>query len=296
MSNDNNADALAEALPVIPGKDVRDIHFKIILVGEASVGKTSLIVRYVEEKFETKYKSTIGASFYNRSIAWSPDTNIHLQFWDLAGQDRLNNQSRVYYREAAGALCVCDTSKFETRKQVLSWKRLVDENCTRRDGSLISPPSIMIVNKMDLYGTIDDPWIDSEPINHPKTGILDESFYAEAEDPDELLPKPKTTYEELVAPHRNLERLKGYPDSINRKVNDVSTNNGFHAGVPTSVKDNTGIDLAIEILVTEMLRRYDSDQEQERRQQLASENDPAFQLGAKIGEPPAIAKSRCNYC
>jgi small GTP-binding protein len=297
MSNDNNLEVPVEPAVVLPSPEKRDVHFKVLVVGSSSVGKTSLLLRYVEERFETTYKSTIGASFYSKSLSWSPDTNIHLQFWDLAGQDRLNNQSRVYYRDAAGALCVCDASKLETRKEVLAWKRLVDENCLQRDGSLMSPPSVMVVNKMDLYGTLDDPWIDNEPSRYNKncTGVHDESIYG-VEDPDELLEKPKTTYEDLIPNYRHSENLKGYPDSINRRINDVSMNSGFHAGVPTSVKDNTGIDLAIEILVTEMLRRYDSNEEKERRRKIELENDPAFQLGAEIVMSPLASRSRCNYC
>jgi small GTP-binding protein len=297
MSNDNNTGVQKSNDEISSVADKRDVYFKVLVVGSASVGKTSLLLRYVEERFETTYKSTIGASCYNKALAWSPDTNVHLQFWDLAGQDRLNHQSRVYYRDAAGALCVCDASKLETRKEVLAWKRLVDENCLQRDGSLMTPPSVMVVNKMDLYGTLDDPWIDNEPSRNNKncTGIYDESFYG-VEDPDCLLATPKTTYENLIPEHRQRYSLKGYSDSINCKVNEVSMNSGFYAGVPTSVKDNTGIDLAIEILVTEMLRRYDSDEQKERRRKIELEKDPAFQLGHEREMPVSVNKSRCNYC
>lgn len=296
MANDNNVPLHVEAPAVLPSRKVRDVAFKVLLVGDCSVGKTSLVTRYVEEKFESSYKSTIGACFYTKSIAWSSDTNVHLQFWDLAGQDRLNNQVKIYYRDAAGALCVCDAAKIETRQQVLSWKRLVDENSTRRDGSLQSPPSVMIVNKMDLYSLLDDPWIDNQET--PKKNI-DESFYSgaaeTAEDPDCLLAVQKTTYDDMIDVRRDKSGLKMYPETINRKINDVAVNCGFHGGVPTSVKDNVGVELAIEILVTEMLRRYDSEEERQRRQEIENQADPAFRLGDEIMQPKAAA-SRCNYC
>lgn len=297
MANDNDLPTPTERPLASPSRNVRDISFKVLLVGSASVGKTSLVTRYVEERFESSYKSTIGACVYTKSIPWSPDTNVHLQFWDLAGQDRLNNQVKVYYRDAAGALCVCDAAKIETRQEVLSWKRLVDENATRRDGSLQAPPSVMIVNKMDLYSMLNDPWIDNQEVQSKK--IIDESFYSglpgTIEDPDCLLSVPKTTYDDMIDVRRDKGNLKMYSETMNDKINDVAVNCGFHAGVPTSVKDNVGVELAIEILVTEMLRRYDSDEERQKREDLARENDPAFRLGEEIMQPQPKA-NRCNYC
>lgn len=293
MANDNNSSDSVGSPAVFPSAGFRDVHFKVLLVGDQSVGKTSLVTRYVEERFESSYKSTIGASFYSKSIAWSSNTNVHLQFWDLAGQDRLNNQVKVYYREAAGALCVCDAAKIETRKQVLSWKRLVDENSTRKDGSLQSPPSIMIVNKMDLYGLLDDPWIDNETSQSKFNA--DESFYTGAEDPDCLLSPPTKTYDDAIDEHRDKSALKMYPERLNRKINEVAKNCGFHGGVPTSVKDNVGVELAIEILVTEMLKRYDSEEEKQRRQDVENEASQSFQLGDAV-EKPKVQAIRCNYC
>lgn len=126
---------------------------KILVVGESSVGKTSLVQRYAHGDFSTTYKATIGVDFSTKVIEWKDGMHICLQFWDLAGQDRLNNQIKIYYREAAGALCVCDVTRPESREKVLLWKDLVKCNSTRRDGSHHEPPCVLVVNKVDLLGS-----------------------------------------------------------------------------------------------------------------------------------------------
>jgi len=161
------------------------IFLKILVVGEGAVGKTSLIKKYVSGIFSTRYKSTIGVDFAVKSlvrteyeekpIGFDHTSNkqktvtsvkryeINLQFWDLAGQDRLNHQSKVYYREAKGALCVCDISRKNTRDEVLKWKEAVLQECRDSNGDQTFPPCVLVFNKMDLFSE-SEPWFEPNKI------------------------------------------------------------------------------------------------------------------------------------
>jgi small GTP-binding protein len=127
-----------------------DLALKILVVGEPFVGKTSLVQRYTQGSFSNNYKSTIGVDFSTRNILWTENLNLSLNFWDLAGQSRLNTQIKAYYRKTHGVICVCDIIRPETTEEVTSWRNLIFENCVTEDGTQTFPPIILLVNKMDL--------------------------------------------------------------------------------------------------------------------------------------------------
>ena len=144
--------------------DTEELVFKVLVVGEPGVGKTSLIRRYVDGIFTKRYKSTIGVDFSYKTLfrnvieledgkEVSKTYKITLQFWDLAGQERINSQVRVYYRQTDGVLCVSDVTREETKNQVIRWREAVMENSTDKRGIQNSPPCVLLFNKMDLFGT-----------------------------------------------------------------------------------------------------------------------------------------------
>ena len=104
---------------------MEEISMKILVVGEPSVGKTSLVQRYCRGSFSTEYKSTIGVDFSIKRIEWNSNTNLNLTLWDLAGQSRLNTQIKAYYRKTDGVVCVCDISRPETINDILNWRNLI---------------------------------------------------------------------------------------------------------------------------------------------------------------------------
>jgi small GTP-binding protein len=85
---------------------------KICLLGEFAVGKTSLVRRFVEGRFEDKYLSTIGVKVSRRTLNRAYG-ELNLLVWDLAGSDDFNAQS-PYLRGAMGAVVVCDLTRYET--------------------------------------------------------------------------------------------------------------------------------------------------------------------------------------
>lgn len=120
---------------------------KVLVVGDVATGKTSLVNRLVSNVYNEGYKATVGCEFGFKVLDLEGET-VRVQLWDLAGQDRLGGISRLYCRDAHGALVVCDVSKTETIGKTAKWKAQVDEYARCSDGSEI--PMVLCMNKEDL--------------------------------------------------------------------------------------------------------------------------------------------------
>ncbi|KAI8887612.1 hypothetical protein K501DRAFT_211751 [Backusella circina FSU 941] len=131
--------------------EMREYLYKILVVGDLGTGKTSIIRRYVHNIFSSNYKSTIGVDFALKVIQWGPDIIVRLQLWDIAGQERFGNMTRVYYKEALGAIVVYDVTRSQTFEGVSKWKKDIDTKVALPDawgGGQI--PVILLANKTDL--------------------------------------------------------------------------------------------------------------------------------------------------
>ncbi|KAK6621379.1 hypothetical protein RUM43_011685 [Polyplax serrata] len=93
---------------------LKEIMLKVLIVGDYGVGKTAVIRRYTEGKFSSNYKITIGADFSIKTIPWDTRTQINIQLWDIAGNEKLGFMSRVYYKYAVAAVVVFDISRIST--------------------------------------------------------------------------------------------------------------------------------------------------------------------------------------
>ncbi|XP_022173772.1 ras-related protein Rab-38-like isoform X1 [Myzus persicae] len=121
--------------------------FKILVIGELGTGKTSIIKRYVHKFFSQHYRATIGVDFALKSLEWDSNTVIRLQLWDIAGQERFGNMTRVYYKDALGAFVVFDVTRPATFEAVAKWKQDLDAKVSLEDGSPI--PCVLLANKCD---------------------------------------------------------------------------------------------------------------------------------------------------
>eukprot|EP00030_Apusomonadida_sp_AF-17_P002068 a242_864.p1 GENE.a242_864~~a242_864.p1 ORF type:complete len:231 (-),score=100.22 a242_864:154-807(-) len=128
--------------------DVKEHLFKVLVVGEANTGKTSIIKRFVHGIFSNNYKATIGVDFALKVLEWSPNTIVRLQLWDIAGQERFGNMTRVYYKEALGAFVVFDCNAIKSFEAVERWKHDIDEKVKLADGGRI--PVVLLANKCDM--------------------------------------------------------------------------------------------------------------------------------------------------
>ena len=119
------------------------IQRKICMLGDFSVGKTSLVERFVYNRFDDRYLSTIGVKISRKSVELDADRTIHLLVWDLAGGEEFSGSQGSYLRGAAGALLVCDL----TRKETLS---LVEAYATQLHDIQPGAKIVVVANKCDL--------------------------------------------------------------------------------------------------------------------------------------------------
>jgi len=96
------------------------ITFKVVLLGEGCVGKTSLVVRYVNNAFNDNHLTTIQASFLTKRLNINGE-KVMLSIWDTAGQERFHALGPIYYRESHGALLVYDITDIDSFQKVKNW-------------------------------------------------------------------------------------------------------------------------------------------------------------------------------
>ena len=116
---------------------------KYVIVGDASVGKSNLLLRYSHGQFREEYQLTIGVEFGSNNVAID-DKIYRIQIWDTAGQENFRSITRAYYKNSACALIVYDISRKESFENISSWI----EDCKNS-----SPKSVFMVlvgNKCDL--------------------------------------------------------------------------------------------------------------------------------------------------
>ncbi|KAI1321631.1 Ras- protein ric2 [Mortierella claussenii] len=101
--------------------DDYDYLFKIVLIGESSVGKSNILSRFTQNEFTLESKSTIGIEFATAKSIEIEGKTIKAQIWDTAGQERYRAISVVFYRGAVGALLVYDISKLSTFENLERW-------------------------------------------------------------------------------------------------------------------------------------------------------------------------------
>ncbi|XP_011448759.2 ras-related protein Rab-21-like [Crassostrea angulata] len=98
----------------------RNFSFKCVLLGEGCVGKTSLVLRYVENKFNDKHITTLQASFLTKKLNIG-GKRVNLSIWDTAGQERFHALGPIYYRDSNGAILVYDITDEDSFQKVKNW-------------------------------------------------------------------------------------------------------------------------------------------------------------------------------
>ncbi len=119
----------------------------IITLGESSVGKSSIINRYVENNFDYNFVSTLGVDFRKKNININGE-DIRLKIWDTAGQEKFRSIQKQYYRNSDGILLVFDVTKFETFNVLEEWINSI-KNQTSNDIIVV-----LVGNKIDLNNKV----------------------------------------------------------------------------------------------------------------------------------------------
>ncbi|MFX0021018.1 MAG: Rab family GTPase [Candidatus Hermodarchaeota archaeon] len=121
-------------------------RFKIVVVGDGAVGKTSLIKKFTQGTFEKDYVKTIGAQFSKYNKEFNGD-KVRLVFWDIAGQDDFNFLHHLFYKESKAAIIVYSLEESELGQNsfthIKNWYEVVEKNC----GNI---PIVLFANKVDL--------------------------------------------------------------------------------------------------------------------------------------------------
>jgi len=127
-------------------EEFREFVYKIVILGESAVGKTSLLNRFCEGIFNEDYKPTLGANIIRKDVNLEEsNTKIRLIMWDLAGQEKYNVIRSMYFQGCEGALFVYDVTRYNTFDSVKTrWLRDF-KKYIRKEGVYV-----LIGNKTDL--------------------------------------------------------------------------------------------------------------------------------------------------
>lgn len=120
-----------------------DYLFKILLIGNSGVGKSSLLLRFADDTFTDNFMPTIGVDFKIRTLEVDGKT-IKLQIWDTAGQERFKTITSSYYKGAHGIIVVYDVTDKESFKNIDTWMNEVEKHASD------NVSRILVGNKCDL--------------------------------------------------------------------------------------------------------------------------------------------------
>lgn len=131
------------------------VQRKVCMLGATSVGKTSLVRRFVESIFSEKYQATIGVKI-DRKLVQVDDTQVSLLLWDLQGEDEFQRVRMSYLRGASGLIFVADG----TRPETLAITRALRASAEETVGAV---PALLLLNKADLAEkwALDDAFVEA---------------------------------------------------------------------------------------------------------------------------------------
>ncbi|KAH3671784.1 hypothetical protein WICMUC_004542 [Wickerhamomyces mucosus] len=134
-------------------------QFKLVLLGDSAVGKSSIVTRFVKNSFDEYRESTIGAAFITKTLDLDSLTVVKFEIWDTAGQERYKSLAPMYYRNAQVALVVFDLTDLESFKKSQKW---IEELKIQGGDDLIIK---LVGNKLDLQDDVKFNIIDDDIVN-----------------------------------------------------------------------------------------------------------------------------------
>ena len=140
-----------------------DFLYKLLMIGDSGVGKSSLLLRFASDQFEDSYMTTVGLDFKIRTVEVDGKV-VKLQMWDTAGQERFRTITRSYYRGSQGIVVVYDVTDNDTFENVKHWlseieryaadgvsKMLVGNKCDMTDARAVETATAQeVADKLDV--------------------------------------------------------------------------------------------------------------------------------------------------
>ncbi|CAD8185886.1 unnamed protein product [Paramecium octaurelia] len=138
----------------------RENQFKIVLLGDQGVGKTSISNVYVKKEFNSYENATSGANYHSQTCKID-NHQINFAIWDTAGQEKFKSLARLYYRDSNAALLVYDVTNYKSFQRVTDWINELNEN---------SEPALKFIvgNKIDQ--------VDKEEVSYDAAKQLAENY------------------------------------------------------------------------------------------------------------------------
>ena len=125
--------------------ETEENNFKIVLIGESGVGKTSIISQFVDQIFEDDLQTSTGGSFSSKTLTFNNGKTIKLEIWDTAGQERYRSLTKIFYKNALAAVLVYDITRKQSFEELKNyWIKQIKES---------APENIILAiaaNKSDL--------------------------------------------------------------------------------------------------------------------------------------------------
>ena len=120
-----------------------EFAFKILLLGDSSVGKTCFLKRYTDNTFQDAYLSTIGFDFKYKFVTLEEGKTVKVQLWDTAGEERFRTIAKSYYKGAHGIVLIYDVTNRKTYENIRKWMNQI------KDDSSSNISIILVANKID---------------------------------------------------------------------------------------------------------------------------------------------------
>lgn len=122
-------------------------QYKIVVLGDGTVGKTSLILRFVEDYFGKSYKQTIGVDFFVKRLQISPAVQVALQVWDIGGQSIFGKMINTYIKDSHAVILTYDITNYNSFADLADWFRLVQKAFEGKK----MPMMALVGNKTDQF-------------------------------------------------------------------------------------------------------------------------------------------------
>jgi len=134
-----------EGVTMAESEETYDHLLKLLLIGDAGVGKSSILLRFTDDTFDKHLQSTIGVDFKVKMVKKN-GKDVKITIWDTAGQERFRTLTSSYYRGAQGIMLVYDVTRRDTFEHLHTWLEEVEVYCPSSGKEVVK---LLVANKID---------------------------------------------------------------------------------------------------------------------------------------------------